>query len=100
MLISIIIPVRNEALCIAACLHALQPLRSQNCELIVVDGGSHDSSVALARPLADTVIISPPGRATQMNTGAQCARGAILWFLHVDSPVSYTHLTLPTSDLV
>jgi len=84
-LISIIIPVRNEAPCIATCLHALQPLRAQNCELIVVDGGSHDHSVALAGPLADMVIISPPGRATQMNAGAQCAHGAILWFLHVDS---------------
>jgi rSAM/selenodomain-associated transferase 2 len=83
--ISIILPVLNEAAHIAACLDALQPLRGQHCELIIADGGSQDRTVALAEPLADRVIISPKGRAAQMNTGAQQASNAILWFLHVDS---------------
>jgi glycosyltransferase involved in cell wall biosynthesis len=52
----------------------LQPLRQQNCELIVVDGGSRDQTVALAEPLADRVIASPKGRAAQMNAGAAQAR--------------------------
>lgn len=83
--ISIIIPILNEAACIVTCLQALQSLRAQNCELIVADGGSRDDSVTLAEPLADRVIVSTPGRAAQMNAGAQHARGAILWFLHADS---------------
>jgi rSAM/selenodomain-associated transferase 2 len=83
--IAIILPVRNEEAQIAACLTLLQPLRRQNCELIVVDGGSDDRTVALAEPLADRVIFSPKGRAAQMNTGAQQAHGDVLWFLHADS---------------
>ena len=84
-LISIIIPVLNEATALPACLQALQPLRRQDCELIVVDGGSTDNTVAIARPLADRVLATPTGRAVQMNAGAQAARDGILWFLHGDS---------------
>ncbi len=84
-LISIIIPVLNEAAVLPACLQALQPLRRQGCELLVVDGGSADATVTIARPLADRVLETPTGRAVQMNAGAQAARGVILWFLHGDS---------------
>ena len=83
--ISIIVPTRNEADGIAA---TLAPLREpQVLEVIVVDGGSHDDTRAIATTLADEVIDSPPGRARQMNTGARAARGAILLFLHADTLV-------------
>jgi rSAM/selenodomain-associated transferase 2 len=82
--ITIILPVLNEETSISTGLRYLQPLRQQNCELIVVDGGSQDQTVALAEPLADRVIASPKGRAMQMNVGAALAQSAILWFLHVD----------------
>lgn len=84
-LISIIVPVLNEAAALPGCLQALQPLRRQDCELLVVDGGSTDASVTIARTLADRVLSTPAGRAVQMNAGAQVARGDILWFLHGDS---------------
>ncbi len=83
--ISIVLPILNEEAYITACLGALQALRDQNCELIVVDGGSHDRSVALAKPLADRVVVSAKGRSTQMNAGARQASGDIFWFLHADS---------------
>ncbi len=83
--IAIILPVLNEETHIVAGLNPLQPLRPQGCELIVVDGGSQDQTVALAQPLADRVIASAKGRATQMNAGAALASGDILWFLHIDS---------------
>ncbi|HAS51547.1 MAG TPA: glycosyl transferase [Gammaproteobacteria bacterium] len=83
--LSIIVPVLNEEAHIVAVLTTLQPLRGPYCELIVVDGGSQDRTIALAEPLADRVILSSPGRAAQMNTGARQARGAIFWFLHADS---------------
>ncbi len=79
------LPILNEEAQVAACLGALQPLRGQNCELIVADGGSRDRSVALAEPLADRVVVGPRGRAAQMNAGARQANGDILWFLHADS---------------
>jgi hypothetical protein len=41
--------------------------------------------VALAEPLADQVIVSPKGRAAQMNAGAALTKADILWFLHADS---------------
>jgi rSAM/selenodomain-associated transferase 2 len=84
MKFSIIIPTLNEANTIQTGLQALQPLR-KHCEIIVVDGGSSDNTVQLASTLADKVIISPRGRARQMNNGASHAIGDILIFLHVDT---------------
>jgi rSAM/selenodomain-associated transferase 2 len=83
--ISIIIPALNEAEGIAACLTPLQSLRSAGHEVILVDGGSEDGTVALAGPLADRVIRAPRGRASQMNAGACIARGKVLLFLHADT---------------
>jgi len=85
MSLSIIIPVLNEAPNIVTALQALEPLRARGAELIVVDGGSADDTVVLARPLADFVITSARGRATQMNAGAAIARGETLLFLHADT---------------
>ena len=84
-LISIVMPVLNEADVIAGALKRLQPLRALGVEVIVADGGSDDDTVALAAPLADQVVEGLPGRATQMNTGARVANGRFLCFLHVDT---------------
>ncbi|MFL4977419.1 MAG: TIGR04283 family arsenosugar biosynthesis glycosyltransferase [Xanthobacteraceae bacterium] len=83
--LSIILPVLDEADIIADALAALAPLRRRGAEVIVVDGGSRDGTVDLARPAADRVIASPRGRAAQMNAGAALARGAVLLFLHADT---------------
>ena len=83
--ISIVLPILNEEARVAACLRALQPLRDRDCELIAVDGGSRDRSVALAESLVDRVVVGPKGRAAQMNAGVRQANGDIFWFLHADS---------------
>lgn len=83
--LSIIIPMRNEAAEIAATLSALAPLRKSGAQVIVVDGGSTDTSATLAAPLADVVLHSAPGRASQMNCGAAAANGEVLLFLHADT---------------
>ena len=83
-MLSIIIPCLNEAEGIADALTALASLRVRGCEIIVVDGGSADDTVARATPLADWVITATRGRALQMNAGAAVARGDILLFLHAD----------------
>ncbi len=83
--LSIIVPVLNEAAGITATLSALAPLRVAGHQLIVVDGGSHDGTAALAKPLADAVLPSERGRARQMNAGAAAAAGSVLLFLHADT---------------
>ena len=84
-MLSIIVPCLNEADGIAATLGALAPMRARGAEVIVVDGGSQDATVARAGPLADAVISAPRGRASQMNAGAARARGETLLFLHADT---------------
>jgi rSAM/selenodomain-associated transferase 2 len=81
--LSIIVPVLNEARLICGFLQHLQTLGA-GLEVIVVDGGSSDETVSIAQVLADHVIVAPRGRATQMNAGAENARGEVLWFLHAD----------------
>ncbi len=80
----IIMPVLNEAGQLAAKLQTLQPLRT-HCQLLLVDGGSDDSSAAIAEPLVDSVLHSPRGRARQMNCGAAQAQAEVLLFLHSDT---------------
>lgn len=83
--LSVIVPTLNEAGQISDTLQGLQPLRTQGVEIIVVDGGSRDGTVALAGPLADQVLRSDCGRARQLNAGAVHARGDVLLFLHADT---------------
>lgn len=83
--LSIIIPVLNEAATLTATLLALQPLRMAGHEVIVVDGGSHDTSLFLAEAGADQVVRAERGRARQMNAGAASARHEVLLFLHADT---------------
>lgn len=83
--LSIVIPAFDEAARIGAVLQGLQAMRGRGVEVIVVDGGSGDATVATAEPLADAVIGAPRGRACQMNAGAAMARGEILLFLHADT---------------
>ncbi|HEY5791395.1 MAG TPA: TIGR04283 family arsenosugar biosynthesis glycosyltransferase, partial [Gammaproteobacteria bacterium] len=82
---TIVIPARNEEATLPLLLLALQAWRGADCELLVVDGGSGDATVAVAAPLADRVLVTEPGRALQMNAGAAAARGDALWFLHADT---------------
>jgi rSAM/selenodomain-associated transferase 2 len=88
--VSVIIPTLNEAGAIAITLQALLGLAP--FEIIVVDGGSTDSTRAIAERFGVRVLISEPGRARQMNCGARDATGDVLLFLHADT-------TLPASAL-
>lgn len=85
--LSVIIPTLNEAGCIQSTLEALQPLRSRGHEVILIDGGSRDTTLSLSAPLVDRALQSPPGRACQMQAGVALSRGSILWFLHADSEI-------------
>lgn len=80
--ISIVIPVLNEADRIRSTLTTVQ--NATNVEVIVVDGGSQDETVAIVQSLGIQVL-SAMGRARQMNAGAMVATGDILLFLHGDT---------------
>lgn len=79
--LSVIIPTLNAADGLEATLAALSP----SDEVIVVDGGSRDASVALARAWGAQVIETTPGRGGQLAAGAVVASGDWLLFLHADT---------------
>ena len=82
--LTIVMPVLNEAAGMAAALAALAPLIDDGAQVIVVDGGSTDATVAMAltsqssQSPAITVVHSGRGRALQMNAGAANATGKAL----------------------
>jgi rSAM/selenodomain-associated transferase 2 len=90
--ISVIIPTLNEAEHIGATILSL--CTDANAEIIVVDGGSTDTTRDLAKANGVTVLDAPRGRARQQNFGATAASGEILFFLHADTrvPPDYAHL--------
>jgi rSAM/selenodomain-associated transferase 2 len=82
-IISIIISTRNEADSIGGLLPEM--LGIPGVELLVVDGDSTDNTVDIAKSLGAKVLETSPGRAKQMNAGAEAAQGGILLFLHSDT---------------
>ncbi len=81
--LAVIIPALNEAACIEATIASARTF--DKARIIVADGGSHDSTVHIAREAGATVIITPPGRALQMNAAARIAYAQTLLFLHADT---------------
>jgi rSAM/selenodomain-associated transferase 2 len=82
-LVSIILPVLEESSTLASVLHPL--VGQPDVELIVVDGGSLDGTVDVARQFTAKVFKGARGRANQMNFGALQSKGDILLFLHGDT---------------
>ncbi|GAA4826925.1 TIGR04283 family arsenosugar biosynthesis glycosyltransferase [Actinomycetospora corticicola] len=90
--VSIVVPVRDEEAGIERTLRGLRASFA-DCELIVVDGGSRDATVARAEPFA-MVVHADGGRGPQLNAGAAAARGEVLWFVHADAEVDPRALPL------
>lgn len=84
-MLSIIVPVLNEVVTLPTLLERLLPLSRHGCEVLFVDGGSTDDSVAMIECAGFKVVNSQPGRAKQMNAGAARASGQTLLFLHADT---------------
>src|SRR5687767_11523587 len=93
MKLSLIVPVRNGGPAFERCLSALQAAR-ETCrgvaetELIVVDDGSTDQSVALAQAVGARVVrLAAPGGhgpAVARNQGARLASGDFVFFVDAD----------------
>ncbi len=90
MTLSVIIPTLNEEQALGKTLADLSS--AHTLEIIIVDGGSTDRTLAIAHtfcahtPTAQ-LVRAPTGRARQMNEGAKASRGDILLFLHADTQV-------------
>ncbi|MCC6626495.1 MAG: glycosyltransferase family 2 protein [Chloroflexi bacterium] len=85
-LVSVVLPVRNEARHLRACLMAVlaQDYPADRQEVLVVDGGSRDGTRAIVAALAERDprlrLLDNPGRivSTAMNIGIAAARGDII----------------------
>jgi rSAM/selenodomain-associated transferase 2 len=81
--VSAIIPTLNAAATMAQPLAALRGAAIVT-EVVVVDGGSCDETIPLARAAGARVIEAARGRGTQLAAGADAASGDWLLFLHAD----------------
>ncbi len=98
--VSVIVPARNEEAHLADCLAAIaaQDYPAERLEVLVVDGGSRDGTLAAARCRTDSdprfrLLDNPRGQvAAALNRGVAAASGEIL--LRVDAH------TLPAPDYV
>jgi rSAM/selenodomain-associated transferase 2 len=82
--ISVIVPTLNEARSLGSTLDVLTSLPGV-LEVIVVDGGSVDKTVPIARKYNVQLLHAQRGRGIQIHAGAQAARGDIFWFVHADT---------------
>jgi len=84
-MVSVIVPVWNDASCLDNLLHWLAD-EPGVFEIIVVDAGSSDHTTDVASSYPGVRLISSSrGRGRQMNAGAAVAGGDVLLFLHADT---------------
>lgn len=82
-LVSVVVPTRNNARTIRACLQSVRDQTYPRVELIVVDNHSTDETLAVAAELADVAVTGGPERSAQRNLGISKAEG--VWVLWLDS---------------
>jgi len=88
---SIIIPVFDEGETLGETLAKLP--RAPDLEVVLVDGGSSDDTLAVAARFPWIKLIAAPrGRGCQMNAGVRAASGDWLVFLHADTHFRAEHL--------
>jgi glycosyltransferase involved in cell wall biosynthesis len=84
--VAIVIPLLNEAAGLPRLLRSLAALEPPPAEVLAVDGGSADASVAIAEAAGLLVVRhNTPGRAAAINRGVQEATAPIICVLHADT---------------
>jgi rSAM/selenodomain-associated transferase 2 len=82
--LSVVIPTRNEAAELPETIRRARAV-PEVAEIIVVDGGSTDSTRELAAAGGCTVLTTEPGRGRQLRLGAARATGDVVVLLHADT---------------
>ena len=84
--LTLIIPTFNEEKALPRTVRNIQALRPQPDEIVLVDGGSADKTVAIAEAAGFQVYQqSPKGRARQINRGVEEASHSLICVLHADT---------------
>ena len=91
-LVSVVIPTRNSATTFESCLLSIRRQTHRNVEIVVVDGGSSDSTVSIAERYSDIVKIVDTRTITeghftatyQRNLGAEISGGEIIYYVDAD----------------
>jgi glycosyltransferase involved in cell wall biosynthesis len=87
-LVSVIVPTRNSAEFLDACLSSIKNQTYKNIEIIVVDNNSTDNTKEIAKKYTKNVFNKGPERSAQRNYGAKNAKGK--YFLFIDSDMELT----------
>jgi len=85
--VSVVIPTRNAARTMRACLQSLREQTLPAHEVIVVDNFSDDETPEVARELADVLIEAGPERSAQRNRGIQASSGEYVLWIDADMVV-------------
>lgn len=83
--VAVVIPMLNEAAALPRLLRCLRVLHPAPFEIIAVDGGSTDDSVAIAAAGGLRVVTAPRGRGAGINAGVAAATAALVCVLHADT---------------
>ena len=85
LLLSVVIPTRNEARNIALCVHSFDWAKAEGwCEVLVVDHASTDDTGGLAKEAGAVVFKQGPERSAQRNRGFREAKGRFVCFMDAD----------------
>ncbi len=93
LLLSVVIPTRNEEHNLAACISAFRSAISEGwCEVLIVDNYSEDATQSIATTYPVRFFQQGPERSTQRNRGWKEANGLYVFFVDAD-------MTIPAETL-
>jgi glycosyltransferase involved in cell wall biosynthesis len=86
--VTVIVPTKDSARTLDACLSSIRAQTHAHVQLIVVDNFSSDDTQSIARRYADEVVVAGPERSAQRNDGARRAVGEYVAFIDSDMTLS------------
>ncbi|MBA4765241.1 glycosyltransferase [Qipengyuania huizhouensis] len=92
MSVTLLVPTLDEEKALPELIEAFDKLDPRPQEILLVDGGSCDRTIDMAREAGWRILECDTGRARQINLGVDRAMGEIVCVVHAD--------TIPPSDMV